>query len=516
MTDASSPFVPPRDDQEAVREPPESIAGTVATGLKWKLASTFVREGTRLGVAVVLARILTPAEWGLAAMALVLSAFLEMIPDTMTVGLVQRARITELDRSTIFWTAMAIGACMSILGVAASGAVAAFYDEPDVQALFAAVSIGFAIAAAACVPEALLMRDLNYRAIELRHIAAVLVGGATALTLAFAGAGSWAIIGNSLAALSTSCALLWWFTRWRPSRVFSRASLTDLGADGVRVLGTRTLTYFQMNGDKLLIGRYLGAGALGNYQFAYQLMFTPVGNIAYPLQYVLFPVFATIQGDAARLDAAWLRAKRLSVAAMAPAFLTLLVVAPDLIQTIFGSKWEGSVSILQLLCVAGVAYSLSTQNWSLLVVRDRTRVLLRLTLLNTAVILSAVAIGIALGEVDAVAAMLAVAYWTLVLPELWITAHWGSVDLRSALRATLSPLPFAVAAALVAFGVRILLVEVGVPSAVRLVLCAALLLALYAALAYVGSAALRGDMRKAIDRLASRLSARRTGEATPR
>jgi PST family polysaccharide transporter len=333
------------------------------------------------------------------------------------------------------------------------------------------------------------------------------------LTLAFAGAGSWAIIGNSLAALSTSCVLLWWFSKWRPSRSFSRASLADLGADGVRVLGTRTLTYFQMNGDKLMIGRYLGAAALGSYQFAYQLMFTPVGNIAYPLQYVLFPVFATIQADKARLDAAWLRAKRLSVAVMAPAFLTLLVVGPDLIHTIFSSKWEASIPILQLLCVGGVAYSLSTQNWSLLVVRDRTRILLRLTLLNTSVILSAVAFGIALGDVEAVAAMLAIAYWALALPELWITTRWGSVDLRSALRATLSPLPFAAAAALVAFGVRLTMVEFGVPPVARLMLVATLLLSLYAALAYVGSAPLRADMRRVIGRLARMRSARRTVRA---
>jgi O-antigen/teichoic acid export membrane protein len=194
---------------------------------------------------------------------------------------------------------------------------------------------------------------------------------------------------------------------------------------------------------------------------------------------------------------------------MAPAFLTLLVVGPDLIHTIFSSTWEASIPILQLLCLAGVAYSLSTQNWSLLVVRDQTRILLRLTLLNTSVILSAVGVGIALGDVEAVAAMLAAAYWALALPELWITTHWGAVDLRSAVRATLSPLPFAAVAALTALGVRLAMVEVGVPPIARLMLVAIVLLSVYALLAYVGSAPLRADMRRGIGRVTRMRSGRR-------
>ena len=490
---------------ENAYRPPESLAGTVAWSLKWKMTSQLVREGTRLGVAVLLARILTPEQWGLATMALVIAAFLELIPDNMSVGLIQRSRITELDSSTIFWTVMAMGVGIAALGIAASGLVADLYGEPQVQGLFAAVSVGFAISASTSVPETLLVRDLAYRALELRQIASVLVGGATAVTLALAGAGPWAIIGNSLATAATSAVLLWWFAKWRPRLIFSRSTLADLGGDGLRVMGTQFLTLAQLYTDKLLVGRYLGAGPLGTYSFASQIMFTPVANIAYPVQYVLFPVFASIQEDAERLNAAWLRTKRLSVALMAPVFLTMLVVAPDLIPTVFGPKWEDSVPILQLLCVAGVAYSLGTQNWTLLVVRGRAGVLLALTSLTSVVVVGSVALGLMWG-IRGVATMLGVAYWTLLLPEMWVTTRAGSVRFLAAFQATLSPLPFAVAAAAAAYLFRLGLVELDIPAALRIVLTGAVFVSFYASLAYVGSRPLRNEIRSVLRTLRDRRS----------
>ncbi|MDQ3671867.1 MAG: lipopolysaccharide biosynthesis protein [Actinomycetota bacterium] len=510
MNDTSSSPVPSNEREGDIEyQPAASLSGTVAWSLKWKLASQLTREGTRIVVAVILARILTPEQWGLATMALVVGAFVEMIPDNMSVGLIQRSRITQLDISTIFWTTIVMGVGMAALGIAVSGQVAEWYGEPQVEGLFAAVSVGFAITASVSIPETLLVRNFAYRALELRQIAGVLVGGAVAITLALAGAGPWAIIGNSLAALTTSAVLLWWFAKWRPSLLFSRSTLASLGGQGVRVMGSQLLTLTQLYADKILVGRYLGAGPLGTYSFAYQLMFTPVGNIAYPVQYVLFPVFASIQEDAERLNAAWLRTKRLSVALMAPAFLTMLVLGPDLIPAVFGSRWEDSVPVLQLLCVAGVAYSLSTQNWTLLVVRGRSGTLLALTLLTCGVVVGSAAVGLNWG-VQGVAAMLGVAYWILVIPDMFVTTRAGSMPFGAAFRATLSPLPFVLVASATAFLFRVLLVELSVPAGLRIVLVGAVLVLVYGALAYVGSTPLRKEGELALGWVRNRRLERRT------
>jgi O-antigen/teichoic acid export membrane protein len=497
MTQAPPPAPEPLAADEFVYDAPENLAGSVATSLKWKFASQIIREATRLTVAIILARILTPEEWGLASMALVVAALLELVPDSVSGGLVQRSRISERDRSTIFWTALALGVGVALLGVAASGAIAEFFGEPEARDLIAAVSVGLAITSLGVVPESLLMRDLDYRSLELRHMTATFVGAAVALTLAFSGAGAWAIVGNALAWVTTSVTLLWAFVHWRPKLVFSRASFSSLGTYGLRMFGSQALTFAQLGGDKVLVGRYLGAASLGTYAFSFNLMFTPIVNIAFPIQNVLFPAFSTIQDDPDRLRAAWLRGKRITVAALAPLFLTVLVIAPDLIDVVFGSKWEDTIPVLQLLCVAGVAYALLTQNPTLLLVRNEMRTLLRWSTFATAFLLGSIGIGLAWGVVG-VAAMYAVARWLLVVPDMLITTRGASIPLRAALGAACAALPFAFAATAGALGLRLALEEAGVPALIRLLLVAPSVLAIYVALLRLLSPTLWGEAREAL------------------
>jgi O-antigen/teichoic acid export membrane protein len=495
MSDASSS--PTGHAGDAVYEPPSNLAGRVVSSLRWKFASQILREGTRLAVAIVLARLLTPDEWGLATMALVVAALLELVPDSVTGGLVQRSRITENDRSTIFWTASALGLGVALAGILGSSAIAAFFGEPDARELVMAVSVGLLIASLGVVPEALLQRDLNFRSLELRQMAATLVGAVVALTLAFAGAGSWALVGNMLAIATTSCILLWVFVEWRPQARFSWSSFTSLGMYGMRMLGTQLLTFVQLNGDKVLVGRSLGAAPLGTYAFSFNLMFSPIVNIAFPIQNVLFPAYSTIQDDMERLRTAWLRGKRLTVVVLAPLFLMVFVVAPDLVRVVFGTTWDDAIPVLRLLCVAGVAYSLMTQNPTLLLVRNRMRTLIRWSLVVTIATLSAIAVGLNWGVVG-VAAAYATVQWLLVVPDTWITTRTASIRLGTALRAAAAPLPFAIPSTAVALALWAGLVEAGAPAALRLLVVPPVLLALYAGSIWLFAPRLRAEAGEAL------------------
>jgi O-antigen/teichoic acid export membrane protein len=508
----SSPSRPGGESESAYR-PRQSLTGAVVTGVRWKLVSQVLREGTRLAIGILLARLLTPAEWGVAGMALAVVAFMAVLSEfALPHALVQRARITEADRSALFWTSLTLGFAVASLGIALSGFVADFFGEPQVQFLFAAACVGIAISSLEKVPGALLTRDFAFRSLEVRQIAATITGAVVALILALAGAGSWAIIGNWLGTTTVSCLLLWLMTTWRPRLVFEWESFRNLLGFGGPLLGTQLLSYFQVNADKLLVGRYLGASALGAYAFAYQLMFAPIMNITFPLQGVLFPVFASIQDDKERLKAAWLRGKRLAVALVTPVFLTLAVVAPDLIPLLFGEKWDDAIPVLQLLCLAGVAYSFGTQNWILLVVKGKVRILFFLTLLIAVVTTAAAAIGLRWGIVG-VAATYAIAHWALVIPEMWVATRAGSIGFWETLRATCSPLPFAFAAAAAAYGLRSELVAAEMPAATRVVIVGLVFVSLYASLAYIGSTPLRNELRRAVKRLRHRTSREDTGNA---
>ena len=508
------PSVSPPDRSaggEEAYSPPETLTAPIGTGIKWKFTSQILREGTRLGVGILLARLLTPAEWGTATIAMALASFLTMLAEVgLPVALVQRARISEADRSTMFWTALGLGLAFTALGIALSGLVADLFDEPQLQWLFAALCLGFTVASLEKVPGALLSRDLAFRVLELRQIVATMSGAAVAVVLALAGTGSWAIIGNSLATTTVSCALLWTQTSWRPRLVFAWESFRSLTAFGGTLLGTQVLRYFQLYSDRLLIGRHLGPGPVGSYAFASQLMFTPIGNIAYPLQMVLFPAFATIQENVERLNAAWLRTTRISVALMTPAFLVLFVVGPDLIPTVFGSRWDDSIPVLQLLCLAGVAYALGTQNGILLAVKDRVGTSFRLALLITATVVAGMVVGLQWG-ITGVAAGFAIAHWLLVLPETWITARAAEIGFRKILAVILVPLPFAAVATAAALGARVGLEELGVSPWLRILVGAVVLMAVYVGLAYVGSKSLRADADEARSRLRSRRRAAAAG-----
>jgi hypothetical protein len=152
-----------RGGGEDSHTPPERLATPVLSGVKWKLVSQVLREGTRLAIGILLARLLTPEEWGVASLAMVAASFVTMLADVgLPVALVQRARIDESDRSTMFWTAAALGVAFTVAGIACSGLVADLFGEPDVQPLFAVLSLGFTIASLEKVPGALLARSPHF------------------------------------------------------------------------------------------------------------------------------------------------------------------------------------------------------------------------------------------------------------------------------------------------------------------------------------------------------------------
>jgi PST family polysaccharide transporter len=448
----------------------DTLGAKVASGVAWNVATQAISQLSRIVVGVVLARLLTPHQFGVAGMALVFTNFLALFTDpSLGAALVQRAALTEADRSTVFWVTLGIGLLCTLVGIAVSGLVASFFGQPQVAALLAVLSIGFALNALSGTQSALAAREFAYRRLQLREIISVLVGAAVGIVAAAAGLGAWAIVLQSLAFSAAATAMIWAMSSWRPRFTFSRASLRDLGGFGAKLFGSRLLTYANLNGDNLLIGRFLGGHALGVYSLSYSVMFTPVLRIAMPFQQVLFPAYSRLQADPARLRAAWLRSKQLSAAVLAPVFLAFLVTAPDLIPVAFGAKWHEAIRVLQLLCVAGVAHSLVTLNSSVLQARGQAGTLLRLSALNTLIVVGAFAVGLTWG-VTGVAGCYAAARWLLVLPDTWVTGRAVGMRPLAALRSSGTALPLAVLAALAAFGLRAVLVAHHVAPALRLVL----------------------------------------------
>ena len=233
-------------------------------------------------------------------MALVFTSLAWIFADlSLGSALIQRSVITEADRSTVFWTTLATGAVMTLVGVALAPVAGAFFSMPSVTPLFAVASLLTFLSALGSTQMALLSREMNFRSLEIREIASTLFGTAVGITMALSGFGAWTIIGQALFTAAASALLVWRLSTWRPKWIYSRESLRTFGSFGIKTLLSKILGYIIVNTDNLLIGRYLGSFSLGVYTIAYNLMVLPAARIALPVQTVFYAAFARLQDDTA-------------------------------------------------------------------------------------------------------------------------------------------------------------------------------------------------------------------------
>jgi O-antigen/teichoic acid export membrane protein len=447
------------------------LRGQVFSGLAWKVLSQLVGQGGRLVVAILLARLLAPRDFGLASMCLVFSSLVLVFSDlALGAALVQRDTLTDSDRATAFWTSVGAGVVFTLIGLAASGPLASFYDEPDVKPLLMLLSSTFLISSIATTHEALLVRDLQFRAVELRVMIGLLFGAAAGVITALWGGGPWAIIAQQVTTALVTTILLVKRSPWRPTLRFSRAALRDMGGFSGFVLGHRLLYYLHRNADNLLIGRFVGAAGLGVYTLAYNVMLIPFSRIAGPIQQVLFPAFSRMQDEPERIAALWVRATRLVGAISIPALFGLVVVAPDFVPVVFGDRWHDAVPLIQILAWVGLLQSLQTLNTEILQARDRTSTIFRFSIGFFVAHVTAFIIGLHWG-VEGVAVAYAISS-TLVEPVFtWLTAKSVGISPWRLVQSFWGVLQASIVMGAVVYVLRSVLIGAGADEYVRLALC---------------------------------------------
>ena len=385
----------------------------------------------------------------------------------------QRLTITEDDRSSIFWLTTGAGLLLTVGGLLAAPAIARFYDEPAVEDIFRALSLTFIITALGATHAALLTRAMDFRALELQQIGAVTVGAVAALFGLALGWGLWAVVAQQIAVAAAATVLLWFFAAWRPRLRFSRSAIRAMAGFSANVFGTRMLFYADRNSDNLLIGKFLGASALGLYSVAYNLMLVPLERIAGPVQQVFYPAVARLQDQPQRLGVAWIRATRLIAAITTPAMLGIIVTAPDLVRVVLGEKWLGAIPVIQVLAWVGLHQSLARLNSSVLQATDRTHLMLRYAVITVIADVAAFAVGAHWGIVG-----VAVAYagaTTVIAPLYFHYAAAGvGMSAWAFLRAQSGVLQASALTGAVALGAREAMLALGAGPALRLVVVAAL------------------------------------------
>ncbi len=332
-----------------------SLTSRTARAAQWRFANSAVAAGSRFAVGVLLARLLPPADFGVVALAFIVLGLAAPFGELGIGGaVVQRTGLTERHVRTGFTLAVLLGLAMTSVLALTAPLGAWLLRDPRVTAVLRVTSLGFALQSFSVVAGALLRRRLDFRRLFIIDTCSFVLGyGGVAVTLALLGYGVWSLVVGGLAqGLIAGCALL--AVARHPLRpLLARRELKELLNFGLGASLSSFLNYIALNSDNFVVGRWMGAASLGLYGRAYSLMSLPHTYAASAISGVLFPAFAQVQADKARLKRAYLLATQLTAMLTASAMVTLAVAAPHLIRGLYGPRWIGVVVPLQILCLAG-------------------------------------------------------------------------------------------------------------------------------------------------------------------
>lgn len=310
---------------------------------------------SQLAVGVLLARLLTPADFGLMTLGFLVLAVVQPLGD-LGIGsaIVQRATISDSHVRTAFTFSVLLGLGGAAM-IALTAPVGAFVmRDPGVAPVLRGLAASYAAGGMGVVAGALLQRRMDFKRKFFIDAVSYLSGyGGVATVLALTGHGVWSLVwGNLVQTSIASCGLL--VTAQHPARpLLARRELRELLQFGVGSSLSACVNYVARNADNIVVGRSMGATSLGIYSRAYNLMNLPHSYAASMMSNVLFPAIAQAQGDQARVRRVYLLLTRLAAIVAGPAMGTLAVVAPHLVTTLYGPQWTGAVFPLQILCVAG-------------------------------------------------------------------------------------------------------------------------------------------------------------------
>jgi PST family polysaccharide transporter len=337
------------------------LRGHTLKGLKWNGAAHFACQTLHFAISVVVARALSPGEFGLMGMVAVFSGLAGLFVGLgLGAALVQRPVLEERHLSTIFWVNIACGAALTAGFASASSAIARFYGEPLLRELTLAVAFNFIIGSFSIVQRNLLIRAMDFRSLFIIETTAVACAGAVAAGGALSGWGVWSLGAQSLVFTAVSAIMLWRLSDWQPSWRVDGGSLRELWGFSSNLLGFNLLNFSNRNLDNLLIGRFIGPNALGVYARAYGLMLLPLDQVSGVLTRVMFPVLSVLQRDPSSVKRIYLRAMRAIALISFPLMLGLMVVAEPMILTVYGEKWRAVVPLIKILCLTGLSQSLGT------------------------------------------------------------------------------------------------------------------------------------------------------------
>lgn len=377
---------------------PQSLKQKTVKGVAWTSLDQVATLGFSFIIGVILARLLSPSDYGLLAMIAVFNAIaFAFINSGFGNALIRKPDLTENDNSTAFYFNIIAGVVMAGVIWLISPLVAKFYDKPILCQLLRVEGLLLVMSSFTIVQNSQLSRALNFKAKMIINISSQVIAGIIAIIAAYRGFGVWSLVIQHIASGFIRLILLWIISPWRPRGRWDKGSFGYLWGYGSKLLASGLLDTVYSNIYPIIIGKLFSAADLGQYSRAKGYADLPSQGLTGVLQQVTFPVLSQIQDDDERLASSYRRLLRFSVFLVFPIMIGMAALAYPLVIALVTDKWAQSVPYLQVICFASMWYPVHAINLNLLQVKGRSDLFLRLEIIKKAIITVAIFVCVPFG-----------------------------------------------------------------------------------------------------------------------
>lgn len=411
--------------------------GAVTMGAQW------ARFCLQMASTVVLARLLTPQDFGLIAMVMVVTGFVTRFKDMgLSLATVQKAEINHAQISTLFWINLLLSFGMMLIAMALAPVITWFYGEPRLMWITLALASGIIFGGLTIQHQALLRRQMRFGILAVIDIVSMSAGVLAAIIAAWFGAGYWALVIMRLAGVIHAVAV-WFACGWRPSLPVRGSGVRGMLAFGGHFTGFSLMNYFARNADNLLIGKFWGAGQLGLYSKAYALLMLPLGQITYPISAVAIPTLSRLQDDPDRYSHYYYRAINTIAFITMPLVAMLAALSHEVIIIVLGKQWTDSAIIFKVLAFAAVFQSIwSTIGW-IYISLGQTKRLMHWGLIMVPLIVISFLIGLPWGGLGVATSYTLCFLFLIMIPSFWYAFRYSPVSITGLFSAIRCPLVLA-------------------------------------------------------------------------
>jgi PST family polysaccharide transporter len=389
---------------------------SVASGVRWSFISLVFKQATRIGFAIVLARLLGPENFGIIGQATIYLAFTTVFLDVgIASSLIQHRKLDRTLIGTATTVNFAVLSALVVLTLLSADLWASLFDTPELGNVLRVLSITFVFNGFAVVPAALLTRRLEFRRLGIAEVVSSVIGGTAGVVAAVSGAEYWALVIQTLTRDAVYVSILL-ATTGRPVVTWSREAFSRIASFSRNVFGSQMLNFVGQNADNFLVAWQLGKVPLANYTLSYRVLMLPIQVLGQTANRLVFPVFSRLIDDKPR-QARYFSSvlTGISISVLLPMTIVALA-APAAVPIVFGPDWGGAVRAMQILAMSAVLRTISSVSSAVLFANGRADWVFRLNLVSIPAHLVGFAVGLRWG-IEGVA-------WSFIIVALPLTFLW--------------------------------------------------------------------------------------------